>query len=438
MGFFSKIADAFTGSDDDHVRVLPSGGRVSVESSGKLPFMLRVKEGRDGNKTQQYIEMNLKSISKMPVAEIYKTLVDSDAEVSLALYHFQRFCNAGYSIEVFQPGSEITNQQGKEVIERFERLLEDLYGGFDVLLSRIFYSIFIGGAIFCEILLDNDNRDMIDFIVVNPHEARYRKSIDPDRGEYWELGQIQDGDFVSLHEYDTVTYMPFDPAVGSPYGRAIISPTVFSTLFLVSILRDLERVIRHQGWQRLDIVLNTTEMDFGTADDAGKKAIIDEQINSIISQYKKLEPDDVFVHTNQFEFGTPVGSVGRFGMQGVDDIIRTLERRIFRALKSQPLLMGSNETATETHANRQWEIYVASIRSVQSIVERSVSNLLRIGLEAQGILADVNITFNELRDSERMRYAQADQIELTNLKLREDQEWIDKDEARERSELIGA
>ena len=439
MNLITKIVNNLlnNGGSTNGSRILPDGGRVSVDTAGKIPFALQIREGKDGNKTQQYVDLDLKSIAKRSPAELYKILIDSDAEVSLSLYHFLRFCNSGHRIEVRNPGTEVPHAAGQAIVDDFERLLEDLYGGMDIVFSRVFYSIFIGGAVFCEIVLDNMGRDMIDFIAVNPHEARFRKTNDPVRGEIDELGQMRDGEFFSLAEFDTVTYMPFDPAVGSPYGRAIISPTIFSTLFLISLLRDLERVIRHQGWKRLDIILDIEKIDFGTADEAQKTKIINDQIASICNQYKTLEPDDVFVHSNHFEFGTPVGTTDRFGMQGIDDIIRTLERRIYRALKSNPLLMGSNETVTETHANRQWEIFVASIHSIQSLVARSVSHLLRVALQGQGIQADVYVEFAELRDSERSRYAQAEKIELENLKLRQDQGWIQADDAIEQAKLIG-
>ena len=442
MSFFSKIFNSFdtTSAPIGSGRILPDSGRVSQDTSDKLPFALRIREEKDGNKTQQYIDLDLKSIGKRTPRDLYKILVDSDPEVSLALYHFQRFCNPGYTIEALNVGQDTTNVPAQVVIDDFLRQMESLYGGFDIVLGRLFYSVFIGGAVFCELVLDNMGMDMIDFIAIDPHEARFRKITDPnqpERGEIWDLGQMQDGDFSSLAAYDTVTYMPFDPAVGSPYGRAIISPTIFSTLFLTSLLRDLERVIRHQGWQRLDIILDISKIDFGTADEKEKAKIINDQIDTICRQYQTLKPDDVFVHTNQFEFGQPVGTTNRLAMQGIDELIRTLERRTYRALKSNPLLMGSNETVTETHANRQWEIYVASIRSIQSLVIRSVSNLLKVGLSAQGIQSDVRIVFDEVRDSERIRYAQAEQIELQNLRTREEQEWITKEEAAEQSQLIG-
>lgn len=45
---------------------------------------------------------------------------------------------------------------------------------------------------------------------------------------------------------------------------------------------------------------------------------------------------------------------GCFEATGVAFIpIRAIERMLFRALKTMPRLMGSNEATSETHANRQ-------------------------------------------------------------------------------------
>ena len=429
-----RAIDAIMGKDavpkKEEGRIVPTGGRVSVDVSGKLPFSLFVQDKSDGNRVNEYVELEIKNIKKLSPDKLYQILVDSDPEVGLALYHFLSFCNVGYDIQVFVPDSDVEHVEAKEVIKEFETSMEDIYGGFDVLLGKLFYSVFVGGAVFMEILLDNEGFDILDFIIVNPHEARFRKGEDEKRGMVWQLGQIDsDGEFVDLSEYDTVTYMPFHPAVGSPYGRPLVSPTIFSTLFLISILKDLERVIRHQGWKRLDIILNAETLKFPTDGKSSEQDVIDDAIDEIKQEVSLLEPDDIFVHTNHFEFGTPVGTTESFAFQGVTDLIQVLERRIIRAIKSQPLLMGSNEAVTETHANRQWEIYSGAIRSIQGLVSKSVSNLLRVALEARGIIASVNVLFEEFRDSERMRDLQADFQEFMNIQFQVQNGWITNDEA---------
>ena len=431
MGLIDRIFKRPAQESIHTSRLIPATGRVTMNTSGKIPFGVRSENKPDGGRTQTYIDLDIKSLTKLAVKDLHDVLIDSDAEVSLALYHFIRFCNSGHHFDLHHSGTDRVHVEATAILDEFMGDLEGYYGGFDILLTKMFYSIFEGGAVFVEILLDNNGTDMVDFIVVSPHEARFRKKTDPVRGEVWELGQIKDKEFFSLADYDTVVYMPFDPAVGSPYGRSIISPTVFSSLFLISILKDLERVIRHQGWKRLDIVLETEKIKIPTNDPKEVKKVIDGWIDDICARYQALDPDEVFVHSDHFKFETPVGTTDRSNLSGIEDIIRVLERRIIRGIKSQPILMGSNESVAETHASRQWEIYAAAIRGVQSLVARSIENLLHVAFLAQGIQVDVGLMFDEFRDSERLRDAQAEQLELINLEHKVDKKYIEQADAKE-------
>ena len=422
-------------SSSSKTRIMPTGGRVSLDVNSKLPIGFSTRESTDGKRVFQYVDLDLSRIKKMAVHELFRILIDADPDVSLALFHFLCFTGGGYRFQVLYPDSDRVHRRGTAILDNFLDLMEDYYGGFDIVLDRLFYSFFIGGASFMEILLDNNGRDIVDFITLSPFEARFKEGDHPVRGKVPRLGQWQDEKFVFLDIYDTVKYVPFHPAVASPYGRAFLSPTVFTSLFLISMLKDLERVIRHQGWRRLDIILDVEQLDLPDEENLEEgqthQSLIDEAIKQIELRCGNLAPDDVFVHTNQFEFGEPVGVADRFSFAGIADVIRILERRIIRALKSQPLLMGNNDGTSETHANRQWEIYTNSIKSVQKRLGTSISNLMRVALQGRGILADVTIFFEEFRDSERIADLQADKQELDNIQFQVDNNYIDASEAKD-------
>lgn len=421
-------------TDDDvtHLRVVPSGRRVSSDKSGKVPFQLLVQRDNKGKRVDRYMDLEIKKINNMDPKDLYNILIDSDPEVSLGLFHFLCFTNYSFSLRALRPGTDEEHRPAQVILNEFMAEMERLYGGLDVQLSRVFFGMFTGGAAFMEIVLDEMGRNIVDFIPIDPHEARFEKHEVPIRGPVWMLGQIINGEFLNLSEYETIRYMPFHPPVDSPYGRPLMSPTIFPTLFLISILRDLERVIRHQGWQRLNIELDLEAMGMGQylKSEEGR-ALIDSILSEVQEEYKKLEPDDVFAHTSHITFGKAVGTNERFAFSGLAEIIAILERRIIRALKSQPLLMGSNETVTETHAVKQWEIYGVSITSVTGFVSSTVEHVLQTALQARGVLADVELEFMQFRDSERIRQAQADQQELANIKMQQDEQWISRDEAQE-------
>ena len=249
------------------------------------------------------------------------------------------------------------------------------------------------------------------------------------------MGQWQGAKWVAL-DRETIGYIPVDPFPGSPYGRPLATPALFSSLFLLGLLHDLRRVVAQQGYPRLDVevklaeLLETMPADL-ESDPERVKQWISETLDEISDAYSALEPDDAYVHTSVISINRPVGTVNSSSLSAVDGLIRGLERMATRALKSMPLLMGSNESVSETHANRQWEIHVAGIKSIQHLCETLMGRLFTLALQCQGIQAQAVLRFAELRASEELRDAQTEAVRIENATLKYQQGWISQDQAAE-------
>ena len=120
------------------------------------------------------------------------------------------------------------------------------------------------------------------------------------------------------------------------------------------------------------------------------------------------------MHTSVIEVNRPVGTVDAHSLGAVEAIIKSLERMSIKALKTMPLLMGVNEASTETHANRQWELYAQGVRSLQHLTEAALEQLLQLALRAEGIQADVRFRFAELRAAEELRDQQTLALKIAN------------------------
>src|SRR5690606_28043428 len=138
-------------------------------------------------------------------------------------------------------------------------MLDDHYGSVDIVFGRLFMSAFLRGALFAELVLDSGGRVPVDLATPDPISVRFRRVQDPQRGPIWQPGQWQGGEFVPL-DRPTVRYTPVDPFPGSPYGRPLAAPSLFTTLFLLAMLHDIRRVVQQQGYPRLDISLDTEKM----------------------------------------------------------------------------------------------------------------------------------------------------------------------------------
>lgn len=367
------------------------------------------------------LDLDAKTLRGLSPNRVLDLLANHSPDVSRAVWDFLRMCNPGYEILALRPGTDTPVPAGNAVLGEFTALMDRLYGGFDVVIGRLHFAAFLRGALFAELVLDGDSTGVIDFATPDPATVRFRRANDTLRGPIWELGQLGPEGFLPLNR-PTIRYTPIDPAPGSPYGRSLVAPALFSTLFLQGLLIDLRRVVAQQGWPRLDISILVENLRAGvppgTRNDPVKfKEWVDKTITDVQTAYAKLQPSDAYIHTDSIVLNRPVGTVDATSLGAIDGIIRALERLSLRALKTMPLLMGSSDTSSESNANRQWEVYAAGIKSIQHSSENQISALLSLLLQAAGIPAVAQIRFAELRASEMLRDAQTAMIRIRVLLL---------------------
>ena len=359
------------------------------------------------------LNLDAHTLDRIGTADLVQMMADLSPEVSGTLWHFVRFCNPGWEARAMQPGTEEMDKTAQARLDEFVGHLNELYGAADVVWNGLFMTAFLRGAMFAELVADQAGRRPVDLVVVDPHAAEFRERDDPVRGRVWQLGQLDDGRFIPL-DVPTVRYVPVDPTPGGPpHGRSLVTPAIFSSLFLLSLLHDLRRVVAQQGYPRLDLEVQLEELRQSMPDEAADdperaRQWVEEVITEIANMYGHLEPDDAYVHTDVVKVNRPVGAVDASSLGAVDSLIRAVERMAIRGLKTMPLLMGSNEAVSETHANRQWEIYVAGIKALQHLAEQMVERLLTLALQMQGLRAVVSFRFAELRASEQLRDAQTE------------------------------
>jgi hypothetical protein len=417
-----------------------AGGRVSIDRSDDAFF---------GNTLANFVthsnEQNLfraerfdaRALARMPVARLMELLADNSPEVSRALWDLLLFCNPGWKAQALKPGTEDVDKAGQAALDEF---LSSLHGPFaaphvmpaDVVIASMFMTVGMRGSILAELVLDDAGRLPLEIATPDPATLEFRRAQDPARGRVWVVGQRQGSEFVPL-DRETVVYVPVHPFPGSPHGRSLFAPAVFSSLFLLGMLYDIKRVVQQQGYPRLDIAIDFEKLRTIITDevlnDVDKyNEVVDQITAQVTKHYSSLEPDDAYVHSTIVEVKQPVGAVDARSLGAVEGLIRALERMCVRALKSMPLLFGLTETASETHANREWEIHVAGIKSIQHMVEFVLERLCGLGLRARGIAAVVKFRFSELRAAEMLRDAQTEKLRMDNAVRKRDEGLITQDE----------
>lgn len=352
--------------------------------------------------------------------KLVNLLIDLSPEASRGLWDYLRLTNPAWNATAVVPGGDEPLPAAQKAMEAFLAILADRHGSPDQVWTRLLSGMFLRGAIFSELVLDETGRQPLDIATPDPMTARFARMSDPVRGTVWQLVQMQGGAIVVL-DRPTVRYVPIDPLPGSPYGRSVVAPALFSSVFLLMVLHDLRRVVAQQGWPRHDITVNVQalkeQMPAGSRSDPKViKQWVTETVLDVQRAYFALQPDQAFTHTEAVTLGRPTGAVDTGSLGAIDPLMRGLERMISRGIKSMPFLMGLSETTTETQANRQWESWAQSTRSQQRLLAGTISRFLQLSLRAQGIQADVKFAFGEVRGSEEERDARVFGLRLANAK----------------------
>ena len=411
------------------------GGRVSVNSSYDFPssnWLLMPPTGYENN--WQLLTLDSKYLDRIEPTRLMEMLADLSPEVSRGLWDFQRMCNPGWTAMAYKADGETQDKAAQGKLDEFLSILKERHGSVDVVVNRLFMQPFLRGAFAAELVLDERGRMPLELATPDPASIRFRQRTDQLYGPLWQPGQWQAYSFVPL-DIPTFSYLPIDPMPGSPYGRPMAAPALFTSLFLLGMFHDLKRVIQQQGYPRLDLIVKTKEILESAphlANDAEAfTAFVQSLVNEVENVYSQLKPDDAYIHPDTVEVNRPVGAIDASSLAGIDKIIIALERMAARALKTMPLLMGITDAVGDVQSNRQWEVYAVGIKSMQKYAEAILDRLLKLALRVQGIQADVWFRFEEVRSAEELRDAQVAAMKIANAKAKYEAGWISQDEASE-------
>lgn len=364
------------------------------------------------------------------VMESLKVIRDINPDASMAIWNLLRLANSGHTLEVEKVTGTV-DKKATEYCNELARTVGSLYGGgVDQLINVLLLTGFTQGAIALEVELDDGLDGVVDFHAVDPSSLDFRTN--KETGVIELVQKQKDGNYKVLNQ-ETVFYFPFDPDVADPFGRSPILPILQIIFFQTEVLKDLKRVIHHQGHQRFDIKVLETAIIENMPDDikfAGQEAVrnfVMDYVSDIQQQMEELEPDDDFFHTDSVEIDMAGGAIG----QSLDAtrVIDIINQQVVTALKQLPILLGRNEGSTETHGTIQWQIYVKGIESLQRGIKRLLEKAYNVSLQVGGIQGTAKITFDKIQVTDRLNDAQAERTETETKIQQVNQGWIDNNEA---------
>lgn len=388
-----------------------AGGRVSMQDPLRSHTMRYVMPPERSRSVWQLKNWTEEELLHLPVDQFMKVVTSISPEVAKAYKDFLRNCNESWGY-VVEPASATS------VIDDFIARLETKHHDCDVLWDRIFAGIYKGGAVFIELEL-NASADMaMDIAVMDPYIARFVRN-----GNDWELGQWQNGKWVSLQEDPTVMYVPFNAGPNEPFGKSMLESAPLDVVRMLGVMNDFRRVLESQGWARPDFEIDSEKLkDFMPPEVIGdvdaEDDFIRDFINGVNQMYSNLKPNEGYGHLDIVKVNMPVGGQMQSSFFGlVDGLMRLYDRRVGRATGSTPIKQHSNESIAETHAKEQRKDYRIDISSIQSTVAGTLSTELGYVLRAEGVKGQVFFYFENTPDPEDVKaIAEAEGVKIENLK----------------------
>ena len=410
--------------------VVSKGGRATGDSylmglDGTLPLP-------DPSSSWRTLVTQRKYLIDFPYQRAVQIALDLSPEVAKGMFDFLRFAN---------PGHRLFSESGNNAVERsteeFINKLNCYYGSFKSHLDSAWSGIFITGGFYAELVLEIGGQAPADLVFNDPSSARFMRESHPVRGKRWRLFEESTSGPKFLDNNILVKYIGFDRLSDNPYGRPIIGPSVYSSIFLLGLMQDLQRAVANIGLSRMDYELDAEELlnlidrnpDIA-GDDAATAQFITDQIDKVKSVLDNLDVDDNYVHLSTVKVNYASNPM-QMNMTGYNTIIEGLRRNVVNGFKGISALANILDSTTETHIRSQIEYYVSAIQSMQDEVSDVLTQFLNVGNIVQGIPSDMVMQFLQQRTSDRKSQAELESVKTKNVVEKFRAGLIDRDEARD-------
>lgn len=423
----------------DEVMPDNAGGRVTVETQEVFGSYALYNSISSKKRRNDYFALgrsfDLDTVAHLAYDDLVELLADLSPEISKALWDYVLLCNPGFTCKAFTPNTENPHEQGQAYIDDVILAALSRYNGTDgTFFDRLCKMTFFRGSFLLELVIDENGRDFVDIASPDTRTLEFRRRLDDKRGQTWIFGQRINGQFVDLSGIDNIRYVPIQPNPDSIEGTPLCTSAIFLAIFMMAVLRDVKRVIQNQGYMRLDVEIDFEKMretmpEEIQGDSTKMKIWAQDLVNQVTVAYNQLKPESTYIHPSTIKVNRPVGTTSGDSIQSIDAMFKALDRMIVRALKTMPILLGTNQSRSETQANREWEIYAKGIESIQHPIESAFEDLVQRALIAQGILADVQFRFAQFRGAEAARDEQVKLLKLEWARTAYDNGYISQDEA---------
>lgn len=373
MGLFKRIR-ARTRDEP-----LPTGRQTAVNS--RYSSTLSPHRSRTGD-----VLKTLRSIPEETAAVEFLKRVNPD--VSMAVWNFVRLANQGHEMNFYGLDGKKRTDLDDKWREFAARVNEISNSGLDGLVDQLHYSSFLLGAMGVEVEVTPDRKDIYDIYPVKPQTIEWElKEIDGRKT--WVPYQYNEHKKVYLdRKHANFFWVPADPDIGDPRGTLNLSPVLQAIDFQMQIFQDLQAVLHHQGYPKIDISIDIEKL-FAMCpahiknDPKKLTEWMDDNVNRMRRNLESMEPDSDYIHTSDSTINMNQGAnAGRsLDVRAINELVDT---QTLSGLKQMAIFMNRNTGITESWGTVQFRIYCSGIQSCQRGSKRIIEEIARLWLRVNG------------------------------------------------------
>lgn len=360
-----------------------------------------------------YSQFTEEVLNQLPDNTIRDLIRRSNPIVAKALADYADSVASGFTYTADILMQEVMNSPAQRLLDDFLQRLEREQSGLETILEEFGRDMFSHGAAFGELIIDKDKKTPLRLKTLDATTAVFRQQEDPVIGEYYELGQdlgwassllqrrgraqsryarrrwrgSSGMNFVSLHNEPTVQYRPIQSEPNNPYGTPILDPAVFNVIMVAGFMSAFRSALTGHIYPNMLVTIDKQKFA-QYSNNRGNAQKMEEKFNAVVQDIVKaveeLKPGGAIVQGSEVAIGGSLTGSGRMPLGSLKEIQDVLRRDLIVAVQSQPVLMGSNETVTETHATEQIKSYGRLIRRSQKTLNGMITGYFNLILELNG------------------------------------------------------
>jgi len=350
-------------------------------------------------------------------------LFDRDPLLSSVLEKFIDLTASQFSVTVTKNGRPHAGGQQyvDEFITKLGRPVGDGYQHANDLrriLRKQLQYLFVRKAVALEVVFDEDMQP-VGIPVIDPLSVEFRERPG-DRFRYKPYQKAKGGEDVDL-DIPNFIWIPHS-SWGDPHSRNPLIGAIKKVLGMMQLHQDLELVVHHAAWPRLQIGYELEKLDAMVpetiTEEQERIKWMENQIDQIVARYADLQADD------NVAFASDLSEVKYLELQHTsgeifspESLMKALEVRILDATDTLSTTIGrtafTGEGANALDGLVQAAVWGALRQTVETATSRALSLALLVG---KGIAAKVELSFEEIVLEPRSKLAVWVKQDLENLR----------------------